>query len=297
MTGRPELPRPPDVLDWALPAPVVVDGGGRFLGGVPFAAPRGCRPLELDLHLPAPGAVPPPVVVFVHGGGWATGDRRWLGPTPLAHLVGDLARAGLAVAAVDHRLSSEATWPAPRDDVRAAVRFLRARADELGVDASRLGLWGESAGGHLALAVAVEVDPLDTGPRPTAVVAWYAPTDLATVASDGGGDPEGPDAAGSREARLLGRPVSADPDLTADASPARHVDPAAGPTRFLLLHGEADRFVSVRQVARMEQALVTAGAPVRVRTWPGEDHLWVGSPAAAAEALTETVQFLREHLT
>jgi acetyl esterase/lipase len=264
---------------------------------VAYAAPPGCRPLELDLHLPAPGADPPPVVVFVHGGGWATGDRRWLGPTPFADLVGDLTRAGLAVAAVDHRLSSEATWPAPRDDVRAAVRFLRARAAALGVDAARLGLWGESAGGHLALAVAVSEDPLDAGPRPAAVVSWYAPVDLAEVASDGGGDPDGPDAATSREARLLGRPVGADPVLTADASPARHVDPAAaGATSFLLLHGEGDRFVPVRQVARMERALTTAGVPVRVRTWPGADHLWAGSPAVAAEALAETVGFLSDHL-
>ncbi|PRY18378.1 alpha/beta hydrolase [Kineococcus rhizosphaerae] len=281
LPGR-TLPRPPAVDGWPLPDPA------SCLAGLAYSTPPGARPLELDLHRPATSDVPPPVVLYLHGGGWAAGDRRWVGAQPGATVFAELTGAGFAVAALDYRLSSEARWPAQLDDVRAAVEFLRTRAPELGIDATRIGVWGESAGGHLALLLGVSGAGL--GP----VVSWYAPTDLTTLAGDGGTDPDDP---ASREALLLGAPVSAVPDRAADASPVHRVvaDVVRG-RRFLVLHGEDDRFVAARQGERVVRALDGAGALVEQRSWPGADHLWLGHATAAAEALTATVRFFTDHL-
>ncbi|MGY1835983.1 alpha/beta hydrolase fold domain-containing protein [Blastococcus sp. SYSU DS0510] len=267
--------------------------------GVPYAGWPGTRPLELDLHLPA-GADPVPVVVFLHGGGWRLGSRHGAGPmyrerSPFTRL----ALAGIAVASVDYRLSGEATFPAQLHDAKAAVRWLRARAGELGIDPDRIAAWGESAGGHLAELLGLvsdaglEGDVGVPGPssRVAAVVAWYAPSDVATVATDTGGDPADPT---TREAQLLGAPAPDVPELAALASPLAHVSPTAPP--FLLLHGRDDRFVPCVQSERLRDALATAGTDVELHTYPGADHMWLGAPDAAADAVDRTAAFLRRHL-
>jgi acetyl esterase/lipase len=257
------------------------------LSGVPYAALPGARPLELDLYLPQHKA---PVVIFLHGGGWRLGSRHSAGPQFAgAEAFEHLARAGIAVASADYRLTGEAVWPAQLHDAKAAVRWLRARADELGVDADRIAAWGESAGGHLAALLGLTGPPHDgdlgtTGVPSTvsAVVAWYPPTELGTVA-----DPDDP---ASREAQLLGAPPARDPARTADASPVSHVTPQAPP--FLLLHGDADRMVPHAQSAGLARLL----PDVEFDTLPGADHMWLGSPDAARTALARTTTFLTQHL-
>jgi acetyl esterase/lipase len=285
-----EAPLPP-----AHPAP----GGVRLLPGVPYAAMPGIRPLELDLWLPD-GDGPFPVVLFLHGGGWRAGSRHTVGPmyagqepTPFERL----AQAGIAVAAADYRLSGEAIWPAQLHDAKAAVRWLRARADELGLDPARVAAWGESAGGHLASLLgltagdpALEGDVGVTGPPSdvVAVAAWYAPGDLVGFVRDTGGDP---DDATTREALLLGGTAVSRPDVASQASPLSHVSPAAPP--FLLAHGLADGFVPCVQSERLYDALVEAGVEAELDLHPDADHMWRGSPAAAAQALDRTVDVLR----
>ncbi len=110
----------------------------RELRGVPYHQASGSRPLELDLWLPgtAPAAGPAPLVLFVHGL-WLQGRRDDMGPRTRQWSPGPFARiaaAGSAVACVDYRLSGEAAFPAPLDDVRAALRWLTLRGPELGVD-------------------------------------------------------------------------------------------------------------------------------------------------------------------
>ncbi|MGY2078484.1 alpha/beta hydrolase fold domain-containing protein [Modestobacter sp. SYSU DS0657] len=295
----PALPLPPPAHDAPLPPAVPGPRGTRLLAGVPYAAVPGWRPMELDLYLPADATGPVPVVVFLHGGGWRLGSRRTAGPAyPGAEPFGQLAAAGIAVASVDYRLSGEATWPAQLHDVKAAVRWLRARSAELGVDSDRIAAWGESAGGHLAalLGLTADVPALEgqvglAGPSSAvaAVAAWYPPTDLARVAADAGGDPDAPD---SREAQLLGAPVPTVPELAEQASPITHASPAAPP--FLLLHGRADRFVPCPQSERLAAALESAGTAVQLHTYADADHMWLGDPAAAADALERTVSFLTD---
>ena len=294
---------PPPAHDAPLPPPLETSRGTRLLTGVPYAALPGIRPLEIDVWLPQGSEDPAPAVLFLHGGGWRAGSRHLAGPAfrgVLPSPFEQVARAGIAVASADYRLSGEAIWPAQLHDVKAAVRWLRARAGELGIDGERIAAWGESAGGHLAELLGLTTgDPAleghvgVTGPssRVSAVVAWYAPSDLAAMATDTDTDPMDPD---TREARLLGAPPPVVPDAAAQASPITHVSPGAPP--FLLLHGAADRLVPCVQSERLRSALQETGLDAELRVYPAADHMWSGSPGAAQQALQQTIGALTRWL-
>jgi acetyl esterase/lipase len=295
----PAPPLPPPAQAQPLPAPIEGAGGIRRLPGVPYAAIPGIRPLELDLYLPPAADAPAPVVVFLHGGGWRLGSRHLAGPayrgqapTPFERV----AQAGIAVASVDYRLSGEAAFPAQLHDAKAAVRWLRARAGELGVDPDRIAAWGESAGGHLAALLGLVIDAslegdvgiVEPSSAVSAVVAWYAPSDLAAVPADLDVDPRDPT---TREAQLLGARAVEVPELAAQASPVTHVSPAAPP--FLLLHGAADRLVPCVQSERLYDALVEAGVEVELDVYEDAEHMWLGSAEAPERAVDRTIDVLR----
>jgi dipeptidyl aminopeptidase/acylaminoacyl peptidase len=111
------------------------------------------------------------------------------------------------------------------------------------------------------------------------------------VATDTGDDPADPT---TREAQLLGAAPATVPELAAQASPVTHVSPAAPP--FLLLHGESDRFVPHVQSVRLHTALVEAGGRADLYLYEGADHMWLGTPHAAEQALDRTIETLRRLL-
>jgi acetyl esterase/lipase len=274
-----------------------VSGPVRRVPDVRYGEILGFRPLELDLYLPLgpDGSVldhgvpdhggPAAVIVYVHGGGWRRGSRR--DPLPLlgADFYDRLAAAGFAVAAIDYRLSGEARFPAPLDDVRTAVGWVRDNAAAYGLDAGRVFLWGDSSGGHLALLAAL------TGTKVAGVVAWFPVTDLAGLPSDvaeAGGVPDaGPD---SREAQLLGATPRSVPSLAGQASPVTPAGPAAPPV--LLMHGAADDMVPAAQSIRLAEALSAAGAAVELELVPGATHFWNGA-ADVAGIVSRSIGFLR----
>jgi acetyl esterase/lipase len=248
--------------------------------GVVYREVPGFRPLELDLYLPRDDG-PAPVVVYLHGGGWRRGSRRSRPPAPLnTTLYEHLAEQGFAVATADYRLSGEATFPAPLDDVRAAVEWVRSE-----MDSAPMFLWGESAGAHLALLAALDGGKVD------GVVAWFPPTDLLGLPGDltdvGGAADPGPD---SREALLLGVPAHLDPDLARRASPLTFARPDAPPV--LLMHGDADNLVPAAQSIRLATALRDAGAQVELDLVPGAGHVWAGAEDLDA-IVRRSVSFLR----
>lgn len=276
----------------------------RVICGVPYAAIPGIRPLELDLFLPPEDLRRPvPAAVFLHGGGWRLGSRRSAGPAYAGASVPPferIAQAGMAVASLDYRLSGEATWPAQLHDAKAAVRWLRARAGEVGIDPVRIAAWGESAGGHLAelLGLTAGIQELEgdvgvsgVSSAVAAVVAWYAPSDLRTLANDNGAESMDP---ASREAQLLGAAVPTVPDAAAQASPITHV--ASGAPPFLLLHGRADRLVPCVQSERLRAALAQAGVDAALEIIDGAGHMWMGSRTAAGQALDRTITELKRRL-
>lgn len=247
--------------------------------GLVFASRVGFRPLELDLYLPPPPIRQPrPVIVYLHGGGWQRGSRRELlpelarwDPSAFQRMVD----AGFAVAAIDYRLSGEAIFPAPLDDVRSALQWLAEHAAAWGIDERRIFLWGESAGAHLAALAALDAaDPAAAQVR--GVVAWFPPTDLLALDEDAarvGGEPHSP--ADSRESRLLGGALAERRELATAASPVTYVRAGAPP--FLLMHGDADVAVPAEQSLRLASALTACGSMAEVDLVPGAGHMWTGA--------------------
>jgi acetyl esterase/lipase len=240
------------------------------LRDVVFAERIGFRPLSADVHLPA--VRPAPVVLFVHGGGWRLGSRRTFVPHRAPEeTFGRITAAGFAVVAIDHRLSGEARFPAQRDDVLAALDWIREHGGEVGLDPTRIVAWGESSGAHLAALAALEPESGLAG-----VVDWYGPMDLTALGADlfpddparFDGDPT------TREAGLLGDAVGRVPELARAASPALLVTAAAPP--FLVLHGDADALMPFAQSRRLVDALQAAGVDVELVPVPGASHLWQG---------------------
>lgn len=302
---------PPPPYQSPVPPVTAADGVRRF-DGVTYATTPGYRPRLLDVQVPA-GEGPFPAVVWIHGGGWLEGDRRYPPPTvPAALLHGSVLAAGLALVSIDYRHSLEAPFPAQLHDVKAALRYVRAFAGTLGIDPARIGVWGESAGGHLAALAGV------TGPDSTdgarlegtegigagdtgvlAVVDWYGVSDLVALADhpmppmpSGGAFPDPYEA-------LLGGTEAERPALARAASPVTYAAPAHGggdvPPPFLLVHGTHDGLVPYSQSEVLAEALRGAGGDVTLRPVEGADHIFLGAPDIHP-IVAESVAFLAAHL-
>ncbi len=226
---------------------------------------------KLDLYLPERDSNRlRPGIVVVHGGGWRSGDKRrgqW------AAIPARYASDGYVAISVNYRLTGEAPWPAQVEDVKAAVRWLRAHGEKYQVDPERIGAYGNSAGAHLVslLGLVREADGLEgSGPYRDqsslvqAVCASATPTDFLNWG-----------APGVLPQRLsttfLAGPEDTLRDRARQASPISYVRADAPP--FLLVHGTADRTVPIEQSDRFAKALREAGArEVRYMIFDNEGH-------------------------
>jgi acetyl esterase/lipase len=214
----------------------------------------------MDLHRPAmDGAVP--VIVFVHGGAFVSGTRHvgFFVDTLLPALVA----RGFAVAAIEYRLAPQYPWPAQIEDVKCAVRFLRGTGPELGLDTTRIGAWGESAGGHLAAMLATpsgfEAGPyLDRSSRVQAVLDVNGPA--ALDASDWP----------ASSVEWLHEVFGSDPERLRAASPVTYVAQDAPP--FLLVHGDRDEIVPYTQSLALARRLRLVGTNVTMLSVEGAAH-------------------------
>lgn len=273
----------------ALDAAPVVPGAVSHRGVV-YAERQGFRPLLLDAHVPAGAPHPVPWVLWVHGGAWEVGDRRFTPEVwPDGWFYARLVENGLAVVTVDYRLSAEAVYPAQLDDVRDALAFVRDHADVLGLDPRRVGVAGESAGGHLAAMLALTVAGGADAVQAAAIL--YGVTDLTEVWDLAHLGPHDRDA--SPETRLLGVRPEDDLERARAASPVHHVSADAPPT--LLISGDSDTVVPVVQTQRLAAALREAGAPdVELDVVPGADHCFGG--VDPLPPLSRVVDFLAARL-
>lgn len=205
----------------------------------------GERDLVCDVYQPPEAGANRPAVLLLHGGGWQNGDRAQLKGYGIA-----LARLGFVCVASEYRLSGEAAWPAQIHDCKAALRWMRANAEELGIDAEVISVSGNSAGAHLALMLGgtpnqekFEGDGgnAGAGTQCTSIISIYAPTAL-------GGDfatlPE-------QVIKLFGG--AATDESLSEASPINYACENFPPT--LLLHGAKDQVVPYRSSVTMHEAL------------------------------------------
>lgn len=231
----------------------------------------------LDLYLPTTRTHqgPVPLVIFVHGGAWFEGSKEALDDRKAGSIVAlvDLLRAnGYAVAGINYRLSGEATWPAQIFDVKAATRYLRANAAQLGLHPAKFAIAGESAGAQLALMVGLTsgVEDLEgtlgntsASSRVSTMISYYGVTDLRTLPVDrqrANCPPQSMPGAQTLEGKMLGvEPSSrAGALLGAQASPIMWVNANSPP--LLLMHGRQDCAVPDVQSERMQDDMVAAGA-------------------------------------
>ncbi|WP_175414921.1 alpha/beta hydrolase [Nibricoccus aquaticus] len=265
--------------------------------------------LKLDLHLPVKRDGPPlPVVLWFHAGGMMEGGR---GFCPIANL----AKEGFAVASVSYRLSGQAKFPAQIEDSKAAVRWLRAHAEEYHFDAAHIGACGESAGGMLASLLGVTGDMphlegsvggnLEFSSRVQAVVGLCVPTDLTemlTKRSERSFWAKLFTTGNFKEAKftfarayvmkkLFGGPLPEHADLVRMASAVTHVSTDDPP--FLLFHGRKDPLVPLVQGQGLQRALSQAGVESRLIVVETSVH---GFGRFPPEMMAETRAFFNRHL-
>jgi acetyl esterase/lipase len=225
---------------------------------------------KLDLYVPKTDK-PLPLIIWVHGGAWLAGSKDR--PVPMSYLAD-----GYAVASIGYRLSQHAVFPAQIEDCKAAVRWLRAHAQEYKLDPNHFAAWGESAGGHLVamLGTTGDVKAFDVGENPgvssrvQAVVDCFGPTDLLQMEAHrlpNGMRHDTPDAP---ESKLIGGPVQENKDKVAKANPITYVTKDDPP--FLIVHGDTDPLVPHHQSELLEAALKQAGVPVSFYTVKGGGH-------------------------
>jgi len=221
--------------------------------------------LKMDIYYPRKASGLFPVVVYVHGGAWASGDRTWV--TALLD-IGVLLDRGYMICAIDYRLAPRYKFPAQIEDAKCALRFLRANASNYGIDPARIGAWGESAGGHLSALLGVTDSSAglegsggwaDQSSRVQAVVDMFGPSDLTDLPAElsqiledvfGTSDPES--------------------DALKRASPLTYISGDDPP--FLLLHGDSDYTVPLSQSQTLLDRLVSAGVPATLVVVKNSGH-------------------------
>ena len=241
------------------------------------------RFLSLDLTLPGRDRVdPPPLVVMIHGGGMFGGDKQSL--EVFYNDITNILGSSYAVASINYRLAPDHIFPAQLHDVRGAVQWLRAHADEYGYDGDRIGLWGFSAGGFLALllGMAKDVDELSGSVGDHASVS----DDITAICSY----------AGVADYRMMVHDIpwgfldceEGDLDCVAFSSPISHVT-ADDPPVFIL-HGTWDQFLQHEQAVTLFDLLQKVGVPSELVLVPGAMHggptgWWGESPRDARDFL------------
>lgn len=247
----------------------------------------------LDLYLPQGGPSKKwPLIVWIHGGSWRYGDKV---DTPALFF----AKQGFAVASLNYRLTDKARFPAQIEDCKAAVRWLRAHAQEHNIDPDKVGAFGMSAGGHLVALLGVtnndkQFDDVGGNQKYSsnvqAVCDWCGPTNMLTLQKQSRGHTslnwEGKDAP---LRHLLGDEPTKVPALAHKASPIDFVKAGAPP--FLIMHGDRDEVVPIQQSQELYDALKKVKADVQMVTVKGGGHSF-----ANPETLKEVSDFFREKL-
>jgi acetyl esterase/lipase len=242
---------------------------------------------------------PAPVALYVHGGSWVSGDLD-TGGFIINQIGPALVRAGFVVVSVDYRLGPDQPWPAQIEDVKCAVRYLRANASQLNVNPNEIGAWGQSAGGHLVslLATAGPSAGWDVGAytdqssKIEAVVDMAGPEDLLTMGNQGDSgvvQDSFISLLGSIPPQRLGAALKA-------ASPVTYV--AKGDPPFLIFHSTNDEIVYPQQSQELAWDLAANDVPHQLVMVNGAGHEFddPGASPDGAQITAMIVKFFTTHL-
>lgn len=240
---------------------------------------------KLDLYLPEKADGPLPLLIWVHGGGWQNGSKDGCPP-----LRGGYIERGYAVASINYRLSGHAVFPAQIEDCKAAIRWLRAHAQDYNLDAKRFGVWGSSAGGHLVALIGTSGDVkefdvganLDQSSRVQAVCDYYGPTDFTVFVTTPKHESHATDS--SPEAKLIGGAVMQNKDKAVRVNPITYVSKDDPP--FLIVHGDKDPTVPINQSQLLFAALKQTRVSAHFHTIHGAGH---GGPSFAGKDISDGV--------
>ncbi len=228
---------------------------------------------QLDVYHNPSSPTPTPAVVWIHGGGWNTGNKENSRALILTNY-------NVAVVPISYRLTTNSTphpygpFPAQIHDCKSAVRWLRANAATYNIDPNRIGVWGQSAGAHLAalLANSAHTNTFDVGQnlgfssRVQAVVDLFGPTDLSLYGSSQPGD---------GLSLYLGGTVQSSPPSLSQCNPVNYVNATTPP--FLIYHGTADTTVPLQHSQLLHNALTNAGVPSTFTLVNGGQHFLASS--------------------
>lgn len=247
----------------------------------------GGRKLTLHVARPAAGNGPWPALAFIHGGGWAGGNKD-----QLQGVIREAAQRGFVAVSIGYRLAPESLFPAQIEDVKCAIRWMRAHSQELKIDPDRIGAIGFSAGAHLAMMLGVmdKEDGLegeggwsDQSSKVQAVVSYFGPTDLLG---------EYPEVSQNIVKNFIGGTKAEKKAEYSRASPVAYVTSRDAP--MLLFQGTDDNLVPYEQAFFMAKALTAANVPGRVELLLGAKHGWGGSDLERTQR--ETYEFFAKHL-
>jgi acetyl esterase/lipase len=261
---------------------------------------------KLDIYLPDDIAGSKPVIVSIHGGAFMGCDKSDMQIMPMLEGL----KRGYAVVAVNYRLSWEAKFPALVQDVKAAVRWIRANASRYEFDPQRVAAWGGSAGAYLASMLGTsagtpELEDMRMGnpEQPCnvqAVVAWFGPTDFLKMdeqlAANGfcPQQDQSHNGANSPESLLLGQKITDVPELVTRANPETYIRPGAPP--FYLQHGTKDCIVPVQQSVNFAAKLSKKLGEDRVKLELIQDAEHADPRFESPENVNKVLDFLDKHL-
>lgn len=248
--------------------------------------------LLCDVYSPVAEAIETelrPVVILIHGGAWSSGSRLTMGGHAMR-----LAKAGFVAISIDYRLAPAWKFPTQLDDVRRAMWWAATRQEELGIDCGRMGLFGYSAGGHLACLIGTLIDksPDSLGDttqfpqtderianmvKPLAICAGGPPCDLTTIPANNGG-----------LTFFLGGTPAEVPHLYQAASPVTHASAGDVPTMFI--HGERDAIVPPSNSEALFMALKKAGVESEFVTIEKQGHMLTFINPKTADSMIDFFQ-------
>ena len=248
----------------------------------------GGRSLEADIFLPPLEEKNRPAVLFIHGGGWIEGDRSQLRGYGIL-----LARLGFVCMCNSYRLSNESIWPAQIQDVNCAIRYLRTNATDLGLDPNRIGVSGNSAGGHLSLmAAATNYDQIFEGEGGSnkvsseikAVCAIYPPTTIRQL--------EMLNPLENAFLMLMGKEAKKE-DFD-KASPLNYVTEDYPPC--MLIHGSTDSVVRLKDSTKFYEKLIEFNRPASLHIFSEEEHAFDGEPDYGRAVADLQALFFKKYL-